>query len=188
MPTINQTIKKIYNFAQLPKGWHYGEGEAPSSHTIKEAEEFLLKAEGWGIAEANSFPGIDGQIELTFYVGNKTFAFMFELDNTFSITEEIKGEIISDVYEQPYKVAEEKLWEISLENQTISDSSILDIGTQGTKDLEVPHFSVHQQNKTRYEVSLLYRQNAYHIASAQSVNISDIFTAPSPATRLSFCH
>lgn len=187
MPTINQTIKKVKGFARLVNGWHYGEGTPAVPEIIKLAENFLLKAEDWGLIEANAFPGIDGQIELTFYVKDKTFAFTFDLDNTFSITEETAGNIISDIYGQSYKVAEETLWQISLENQTISGSSTLDIGIQETKDLEPLPSSGHQQNKTPYEVYLLSRQNASQRASERFVNISRIFTARSPVNRPSFC-
>jgi hypothetical protein len=188
MPTINQTIQKINNFALLPAGWHYGEGEAPDSQLIEDAENFLRLAEGWGISEANAFPGIDGQIEITLYVKEKTFAFMFDIDNTFSITEEVKGKIVSDIYEQPYRVAEDKLWDISQENQIISDSSISDIGTQETKDLELPVSSVPQRKETRLEVSRLFRLNASKTVNSQFVSIYHTFTAPSSATQPFFCH
>lgn len=187
MPTINQTIRKINNFVYLPAGWHYGEGESPDSQIIEDAENFLRLAEGWGISEANAFPGIDGQIELTFYVKEKTFAFVFDIDNTFSITEEVKGKIISDIYEQPYKVAEDKLWDISQENQTISDSSTYGIGIQEIKDLELPVSSVPQRKETRLEVSRLFRQNASKTVNAQFVSIYHTFTATSSVTQTFSC-
>jgi len=149
MPTIEQTIQKVRNFAKLPVGWHYGEGGPINTSFIERMEKFLSIASGWGIEEANAFPGVDGQIELTFYLGNKTFAFMFETDNSVSITEEIKGNIISDVYEQPYGVAEEKLWELSQKTQIIYDSSTLDIGTPERIDLGVQRFNARQGIKTR---------------------------------------
>ncbi|MCA1640068.1 MAG: hypothetical protein LC768_17395, partial [Acidobacteria bacterium] len=133
------------------------------------------------------FPGIDGQIELTFYVGDKTFAFLFEEDGYISITKESKGQIIWDIYEQSYEVAEEILWEISQESQIISVSSISSTGTLETKDSEVHSFNVHQKNKTPLEVFQLSRQNASKKVNEQFVNIYRTFTAQSQATQPSFC-
>ncbi|HEX8399920.1 MAG TPA: hypothetical protein VF644_20990, partial [Pyrinomonadaceae bacterium] len=187
MPTIEQTMQKVRNFAKLPIGWHYGEGEPIDTSFIERAEKFLSTASGWGIEEANAFPGADGQIEVTFYFGNKTFAFMFETDNTVSITEEIKGEIISDVYEQPYEAAEQKLWELSQKTQIIYDSSTLDIGTQEIIDLEARRFSVRRRTKTRFAVFQSSRLSAYWKLGEQSASTSPTSTAQLPVTQLSSC-
>jgi hypothetical protein len=187
MPTINQTIQKVRSFAKLPLGWHYGEGDSISTDKITQTEKFLLTAEGWGIDEANAFPGVDGQIELTFYFGEKTFAFMFEVDNTVSITEEIKGEIISDVYDQPYEVAEQKLWELSQKNQIIYDLSTSSIGIQETKDLEVRRFNVRRKTKTHNAVYRSSQRSVYWRPKEQSASTSHTSIALSRTTSSSFC-
>ncbi|MCA1622794.1 MAG: hypothetical protein LC778_03180 [Acidobacteria bacterium] len=156
MPTINQTIRKINSFAQLPKGWHYGDGKPITQEMIEQAIEFLLTAEEQNIDDI-------------------------------SITKESKGQIIWDIYEQSYEVAEEILWEISQESQIISVSSISSTGTLETKDSEVHSFNVHQKNKTPLEVFQLSRQNASKKVNEQFVNIYRTFTAQSQATQPSFC-
>ncbi len=182
MPTINQTIQKVHSFAELPLGWYYGEGEPPNIDKIQQVERFLLSAEQLGIEEANAFPGAHGQIEVTFYFDQKTYAFMFETDDRVSITEEKRGEIISDIYDQPYEVAEEKLWELSQKIQTIYDSSTLNIGTQLIKDLGVRRFNAPQKSKIRYVGSHSFPQNASLTQNAQSVSTSRTTTVRSQAT------
>lgn len=187
MPTINQTIQKIRSFAQLSEGWHYGEGVPVNPNSGEKAERFLLTAEAWGIEEANAFPGIDGEVELTFYLGDKTFAFLFELDGTVSITEERGDKIISDVYEQPYQVAEQKLWELSQKMQTIYVSFTLDIGTRVIKDLGQRLSVAHPKKKIRNAGSRSSQYPVYWRQKEPSASTSDTFTVPSQATRLSSC-
>ena len=187
MPTINQTIRKINSFAGLPIGWHYGDGEPPSTQIIEDAENFVRLANLFGLSEANAFPGVDGQIELTFYVNEYTYAFMFEINGTISIVKEKIGEIIWDEYEQSYAVALDKLWTISQENQTTSDSFILGIGTQKISDLGLHSSNDPQPSKTRKEVSRLYQLNVSKKVNEAFVNISDTFTAQSQPVPQSFC-
>ncbi len=187
MPTITETIQKVHGFAKLPEGWHYGEGEPVGLEIIKQAEKFLLTAEGWGIEEANAFPGIDGQVELTLYIEDKTFAFMFELDGTISIVEETRGEIVSDIYNQSYEIAEQKLWELSQRIQSIYDLFISDIGIRGTRNSEVRRFNAHQKKKTRNVEYRSFQPNVYWRQSGQSATTSRTFIVPLQATRLSSC-
>ena len=187
MSTINRTIEKVKSFGDLPDGWHYGEGEAVSPHQIKRAERFLLLAEIWGFEEANAFPGVDGQIELTFYPDDRTFALMFETDGTVSITEEIAGEIISDVYEQTAQVAEQRLWELSQRNQIIYDLSISGIGIREKTGSGLRRSSVPRKNKTRFAVSRSSRPPAYWKPRKQSVSTSRTITVPWRVTPSSFC-
>lgn len=179
MPTIQQTINKIQTFGKLPEGWHYGEGVSANIETIKIARYFLVKATLWGLKEADAFPGIDGQIEVTLYSGNKTLSVMFEIDNTVSIVEEINNEIIWDDYEQPYKVAEQKLWELSQENQTIYDLSTLGIGTQETKSSDVPRSNALLRNTMKTEESHSFQQDVYCFRSGRSASTSNTSTVPS---------
>lgn len=90
MPTTEQTFKLLDEFAKLPAGWHYGEGCAPRFETLKGAREFLSRAVSLGATATNAFPGVDGEIALTFYLGKKYLEVVFELNDTFTVTEEIE--------------------------------------------------------------------------------------------------
>jgi hypothetical protein len=113
MPEIEQTLKKLAEFTRLERGWHFGEGGPIHEEEVVRAAKFLNTAEELGIETANAFPLVSGEIELTFYRGDRTIAFVLESHGKFSITEEDECEIISDVYGQPYSVAEEILKGIS---------------------------------------------------------------------------
>ncbi len=183
MPTINQTINKIYQFAELPTGWHYGDGGPIDQKMIERAHEFLLTASGLDIDEVNAFPGIDGQIELIIYNGNLTTAFVFEEDNTVSVTEESKCEIISDVYGLTCLEAEERLWKLSQKNQTISDSFISSYGTAEIRSLEAGLLAVLGARLIHSAESHLLQPNVYYEPTEQFASTSDTFTALSLVTQ-----
>jgi hypothetical protein len=92
MPTIAQTIEKVDSFAKLQIGWHFGEGAPPTGRLRKKAIEFLRYAEISGIARANAFPGVAGQIQVTFYHEDSMLELNIEGDGTVTIAEDEKQE------------------------------------------------------------------------------------------------
>jgi hypothetical protein len=66
----NYLADKIRNYADLPNGWHYGDGMAPSAATIETAiriGEESLKA---GFEFVDALPGIEGEIQILAYLGS----------------------------------------------------------------------------------------------------------------------
>lgn len=61
------TIEKINSYRSLPKGWHYGEGQAISNEVIECALSIQkgLKEQGLGFTDA--FPGLNGEVRVTAY-------------------------------------------------------------------------------------------------------------------------
>lgn len=190
MPTINQTIQKIRKFANLPSGWHYGSGTAIDSNELNRVEEFLLEADRLELFEANAFPQESGEIEVTIYQGDKTFAFLFDED-VVTITEECGSEILSDEYGKSFVDAEQKLWEISQKNQTVEVSlapqtiSALSTSVSGmfeTKNLETQLLAALRKTTTRNRASQLSRQDVFWSPPEQSANTVGISIVPLLAT------
>lgn len=61
-----EIMKKIDAFLELPDGWHYGEGHAPSKGTVKMAKKVYdqFNTEKY---EIEVFPGIWGEIMIEIY-------------------------------------------------------------------------------------------------------------------------
>ncbi|MCK4914105.1 MAG: hypothetical protein KAI59_06585 [Planctomycetes bacterium] len=90
------TDKKILDFLDLPQRWHYGEGVAPSEQTVENAILMNNHAILLGL-KTEAFPGIDGEIQINCYFGNKTLEFMIESSGEISLVEEENDiEISSD--------------------------------------------------------------------------------------------
>lgn len=77
---IQQTADKIIGFENLPVGWHYGSGLAPSSETIQNALKLNTELETIGFSKTNAFPGIEGEIQTTAYCGSLYLEFTIEPD------------------------------------------------------------------------------------------------------------
>ena len=88
MPTISETIQKVNEFAELPNGWHFGEGVPPSEDAREQAIKFLKAAQWLGIKRTNAFPGIRGQVQVTFYHGERMLELTLETDNSLTIAED----------------------------------------------------------------------------------------------------
>jgi hypothetical protein len=95
MPTTQETIQKVSEFADLAEGWHFGEGVAPSQGRIGQAIGFLEYASFCGLERANAFPGVRGQVEVTFYNGDRMLEITIETDNSITIAEDRENEQLS---------------------------------------------------------------------------------------------
>ena len=95
MPTIQETLQKTRDFIALPRGWHFGNGVPTPLERITQAASFLRFAELKGIRRANAFPGVRGQLEVTFYDADRILEITIEVDNSFTIAEAQGREQIS---------------------------------------------------------------------------------------------
>ena len=193
MPTINQTIQKIREFADLPYGWHFGEGGPILDEDIERAENLLRKAEAWGIERSNAFPGVEGEIEITFHHERETLSISFEVDGLLTIVEDSSNNIISDQEGLTLETAEDKLWDFSQKSHTLSESYTYDFGTKKIIDLSDAHSRIlagimttpiHRETLEREY--LLYKRRAFMRRHVRSASISTDIIRQSRATPSSF--
>ena len=64
---IDSTSAKICSFSLYPKGWAYGEGEGMSQDVIQAADKVLQLGKNLGFTTTDAFPGLHGEIRVTFY-------------------------------------------------------------------------------------------------------------------------
>ncbi len=133
MPTIAEAIRKVNEFADLPEGWHFGEG-VPSRETLSaRARNLLIAAHSLGIDRANAFPGVGGQVQVTFYRGPRMLELTLETDGSVTIAEDARGEQV--VFKEAASIEEaftsltnfgESLWissDLSIGNITILNAT-----------------------------------------------------------------
>ena len=85
MPNIAETIKKVRSFSELENGWHFGEGVAPSTRVQDKAIAVLHGVQMIGLSRSNAFPGVNGEIEITFYHRDSFLELTFETDGSLTI-------------------------------------------------------------------------------------------------------
>lgn len=91
MPTVQSTIRKVREFANLSEGWHFGEGVPPSRENLSTAHGLLVNAEELGFDEADAFPGIDGEIQIAIYRGDDDLEFTIETHGTITFVHDENG-------------------------------------------------------------------------------------------------
>jgi hypothetical protein len=123
MPTIAETISKVNSFAELPEGWHYGEGVPPSEDMRQNAIKLLRVADFLGITRANAFPGNEGEVEVGFYTGKSVLELTLELDGSITIAEDESNEQIGFCEGASWNTAFAKLREFSEKIWDSSESS-----------------------------------------------------------------
>ena len=75
-----ETEKKIRRFVELPDGWNYGEGIAPSQVVRDNAIRLNQIVLDWGFFATDAFPGTGGEVDLTVYHDEHCFEFIFDPD------------------------------------------------------------------------------------------------------------
>lgn len=95
MPTIQETIQRAKEFAELPKGWHFGDGVPVPCERINQAVLFLQFASKAGFKRANAFPGVAGEIEITLYAADRMLEITIESDSSITIAEDLGHEQVS---------------------------------------------------------------------------------------------
>jgi hypothetical protein len=79
------TERAVLGYAKLKAGWHFGKGEAPVQDTIDLAIKLLRYATQIGLTKSDAFPGVNGEIQLSFYRGETTIELIVEPNQTVSI-------------------------------------------------------------------------------------------------------
>jgi hypothetical protein len=91
IPASNRTVDKIRSFSNLPNGWHFGAGHAPSFDMIAKALAWHDKLLRLGFVTTDAFPGMGGEIMVTGYEGPHYIEILLEADSTITLAYEKNG-------------------------------------------------------------------------------------------------
>ncbi len=91
---LRTTDQRISDFLKLPRGWHYGEGNAPNEDTVDDALRINSQATLLGL-KTEAFPGINGEIKINCYFGHKTLELTIGSTNRALLVEEENDSEIS---------------------------------------------------------------------------------------------
>jgi hypothetical protein len=94
MPNILETFDLINSFRILPKGWNFGEGVPASANSLRLSQKILRFAFDLGLAEAEAFPGINGEIQVGFYDENYALEITAEINGTLTVAFEKEDETV----------------------------------------------------------------------------------------------
>lgn len=91
------TKEKISSFKNLPSGWHYGEGIAPTHAMIDVAHDWHNRITGLGFAVTNAFPGVTGEIMISGRNGERDVEIILEADGTISFEYDKNDEAVVSI-------------------------------------------------------------------------------------------
>jgi hypothetical protein len=78
----NPTIAKINSFKDLPENWSFGEGVVFDSSQMEKAINLVNIAYELGLKESDAFPGLNGEIMVTFYDNEDYWELILEPNNS----------------------------------------------------------------------------------------------------------
>lgn len=169
MPTVQETIQKVNEFQQLPIGWHFGEGVPPPPERVRQAVNFLLFASVLGLERSNAFPGIRGQVEITFYKADRVLEITLESDDSITIAEDSDNNQIALEENRSRLDVFRKINEFEQSEWLFSDPFIVSITTQSVRVLasQVPHWISEAESHFPW-----LRSNVQHVRAAHYALIS----------------
>jgi hypothetical protein len=121
------TKQKIASFKNLPSGWHYGEGVAPTQPMIDNAHDWHKKIAKAGFTITNAFPGVGGEIMISGRHEDHEVEIVLESDGSISFDHEKNDQTVTSIERGNPKEVEDALNEAAGELWSISDFSINDI-------------------------------------------------------------
>src|SRR5580704_1477234 len=86
---LSRTKDKIRSFRNLPQGWNYGRGGPAAEQTVQIAQDYLWMFMTLGFVETDAFPGVDGEIMVTAYLGRHCVEVTVEPDRSFAVGHQI---------------------------------------------------------------------------------------------------
>jgi len=140
MPTPLTTINKLRSFSELQCGWHFGVGRTPAQELISTATAFIQFARENGITRTNAFPGIEGQVQVTFYNQELTLEITLERDGSITIAEDRGNDQLFLEERVTSAEAYSRLLKFTEQICDSSESFIANIGTKNVADLAVQPF------------------------------------------------
>jgi hypothetical protein len=112
----SDTIAKIQSFSDFARGWSFGEGVPFAPSILLKATQLIKTAHVLGFQETDVFPGLNGEVMVTIYLGADYWEFTIEPDETVTFAYERDDETI--LYEEglPFEFAISSITGIALRN------------------------------------------------------------------------
>lgn len=126
--------KKIDSFLALEPGWHFGEGGPPSVERVEKAIKFVKDTIGLGF-DMDAFPGIAGEIHLTFYHDNTYLEVIFDIDGSISFWHDENKEEVNTEEEIEIERAKKLVLNVGESIWSLSELSTQDFGLRKMEDL-----------------------------------------------------
>jgi hypothetical protein len=108
-----KTERKIESFRSLQHGWHFGEGGPLQDHRATMGKELLSTLTLLGLTKTDAFPGPNGELMLTAYIGDQCLEILIQPDDTITINHEVGSVSVSSVYGLTAAAARSRLSEIA---------------------------------------------------------------------------
>jgi len=170
--------EKIRSFADLPVGWHYGEGVPATKGTIDRALVLESEFHKFSFRKTNAFPGIDGEIRVTAYYQSIYVEMTLEISGSVSYIYEFANEEIESE-ELTFDEALAKIADFRGKIWALSGLSIFDTTTLTWDDFKA---SLSETLATT-EAYLSLIENAVYKPPLESANILKSSTEKLPEHR-----
>jgi hypothetical protein len=130
------SIEKLRSFLDLPEGWCYQKGRAPSRKTVNAAVKLIEEA-SLSLASTDVFPGADGEIQVSVYHKDHYLEFIIEPDYFISFVHEYGGEEVACKERLDLSEAVQELNFFGKEIWNLSELSTLCSSTISSRDSQV---------------------------------------------------
>jgi hypothetical protein len=116
----NSTIEKIQSFGNFTQGWSFGEGVPFAPSILLKAMQLIKTAYALGFTETDAFPGLNGEVMGTIYLGQDYWEFTLEPDEMLTFIYEKDNKTI--FYEEglPFECAASRITNIALRNNLLN--------------------------------------------------------------------
>lgn len=159
-----EVCRKIRAFGELAEGWHFGEGSPISEVAIDTALKLIGFADEMGLYKFDAFPGLEGEVILTFYGDNEELDFTVHDASNIEICAERAGgdELETDGNLQAAKSRLREFWNQEWKS---SDFSTVNIGNLERID------SKKMLSKTTKVESLSFPWSVFRIQNSEFASI-----------------
>lgn len=77
--------KKLLEFVNLKKGWHFGSGDKIDLSIIERGRDVVRQFLMLAVTQTNAFPGPNGEVEVVGYLREESISIIVEIDGTYSL-------------------------------------------------------------------------------------------------------
>ena len=141
---------KIRSFAQLPDGWHYGEGCAATGEAMGVAVEVDALFLMYGADAVEVFPDVDGGILVSGYRESESLEVLCGPSGRLTIVHEVEDEVVADRGDVSIDDAAAYIGEIGWTPENLSEYSIPSTTARAKADSRVSLSSHQPAEESRF--------------------------------------